>query len=183
MGSGRFDLSGKCAVVIGGTSGLGKAIALGIAGDLAQATRLADDLNNSYPENTIVLVDFLPTIRAAVAIQGRNSSKALVELEAAAPYELSFTLYPVYLRGQAYLYNKQGSAAIAEFQKILDHPGVVQNEPIGALAHLELGRAYALTGDQSKAKAAYLDFLKLWKDADPDIPILKQAKTEYAKLQ
>jgi DNA-binding winged helix-turn-helix (wHTH) protein/tetratricopeptide (TPR) repeat protein len=159
------------------------AIALGIAGDLAQATRLADDLNNSYPENTIVLVDFLPTIRAAIAIQGRNSSKALVELEAAAPYELSFTLYPVYLRGQAYLYNKQGSAAIAEFQKILDHPGVVQNEPIGALAHLELGRAYALTGDQSKAKAAYQDFLKLWKDADPDIPVLKQAKAEYAKLQ
>ena len=105
---------------------------------------------------------------------------------AAAPYELGFiglTLYPVYLRGEAYLAAHQGSAASAEFQKILDHACVVQNGPIGALAHLGLARAYAMQGDTAKAKAAYQDFLTLWKDADPDIPILIAAKAEYAKLQ
>jgi tetratricopeptide (TPR) repeat protein len=92
-------------------------------------------------------------------------------------------LYPVYVRGEAYLAARKGSEAAAEFQKILDHRGIVLNEPIGALAHLQLGRAYTLSGDTAKAKAAYQDFLTLWKDADPDIPILKQAKAEYAKLQ
>jgi hypothetical protein len=89
----------------------------------------------------------------------------------------------VYVRGEAYLVAHQGSGAAAEFQRILDHHGIVVNEPIGALAHLELGRAYAMQGETVKAKAAYQDFLTLWKDADPDIPILKQAKAEYAKLQ
>jgi len=93
------------------------------------------------------------------------------------------SLYPVYVRGEAYLAAHRGSETAAEFQKILDHRGVVINEPIGALAHLGLGRAYALQGDTTKARAAYQDFLTLWKDADPDIPILKQAKAEYAKLQ
>jgi eukaryotic-like serine/threonine-protein kinase len=92
-------------------------------------------------------------------------------------------LYHAYFRGQAYLGLKQGAKAAAEFQKILDHPGLVWNDPIGALAHLQVGRAYAVSGDAVKAKAAYQDFLTLWKDADPDIPILKQAKAEYAKLQ
>ncbi len=92
-------------------------------------------------------------------------------------------LYPFYLRGQAYLLSHQGKAAAAEFQKILDHRGIVLNFPLGALAHLELGRAYALQGDRTKAQAAYQDFLTLWKDADADIPILKEAKAEYAKLQ
>ena len=96
---------------------------------------------------------------------------------------VTFSLYPVYLRGESYLAAKQGGAAAAEFQKICDHPGLVQNEVIGALAHLGLGRAYAQLGDLSKSKAAYQDFLTLWKDADPDIPILKQAKTEFANLQ
>jgi tetratricopeptide (TPR) repeat protein len=91
-------------------------------------------------------------------------------------------LYPVYVRGEAYLAAHRGGEAAAEFQKILDHRGIVLNEPIGALAHLQLGRAYALQGDTAKARAAYQDFLTLWKDADPDIPILKQAKAEYAKL-
>ena len=112
-------------------------------------------------------------------------------LPISAPYELghtnsaiTFALYPVYLRGEAYLEAKQGAAAAAaEFQKILDHPGVVGNEPIGALAHLGLGRSFALTGDGAKAKSAYQDFLALWKNADPDIPILTQAKAEYAKLK
>jgi hypothetical protein len=105
-----------------------------------------------------------------------------VELEIPAYEILTFVLYPVYLRGGAYLAAKQGSAAANEFQKILDHPGVVRNEPIGALAHLGLGRAYVLSGEQGKAKGAYQDFLALWKDADPDVPILKEAKAEYSKL-
>jgi tetratricopeptide (TPR) repeat protein len=92
-------------------------------------------------------------------------------------------LYPVYVRGQAYLAARNGAAAAGEFQKILDHRGIVLNLPLGALAHLQLGRAYALSGDTAKARSAYQDFLTLWKDADPDIPILKEAKAEYAKLQ
>ena len=95
---------------------------------------------------------------------------------------MNFVLYPVYLRGKAYLAAKQGAAAAAEFQKILDHPGVARSEPIGALARLELGRAFALSGDKIKAEAAYQEFLTLWKDADPDIPVLKQAKAEFDKL-
>ena len=91
--------------------------------------------------------------------------------------------YPIFARGLALLAAKQGSAAVEEFQKIVEHPGIVVNEPIGALIHLNLGRAYALQGDTAKARAAYQDFLTLWKDADPDLPILKQAKAEYAKLQ
>ena len=124
-------------------------------------------------------------IDAATALQSGSAHKALEALAPAAPYELGsigLSLYPVYLRGEAYLAAHQGSAAAAEFQKILDHPGVVRNELIGALAHLGLARAYALSGDTVKAKSAYRDFLGLWKDADPDIPILKQAKAEYAKL-
>jgi tetratricopeptide (TPR) repeat protein len=92
-------------------------------------------------------------------------------------------LKPLYLRGEAYLAAHQGSEAVAEFQKILDHRGLVLNEPIGALAHLQLGRAYAMQGDTAKSRAAYKDFLTLWKDADPDIPILLQAKAEYAQLK
>ncbi len=96
---------------------------------------------------------------------------------------MSFGLYPAYLRGEAYLAARQGPAAEVEFQKLLDHPGVVVNEPIGALAHLGLGRAYALAGDNAKAKTAYQDFFALWKNADPDVPILQQAKAEYAELK
>jgi eukaryotic-like serine/threonine-protein kinase len=124
------------------------------------------------------------------ALRSNNTAKAIEALEAAAPYELgipnptfTFSLYPVYLRGTAYLAAHQGSAAVAEFQKILDHPGVAVNEPIGALAHLQLGRAYVLSGERGKSATAYQDFFALWKDADPDIPIYKQAKAEYAKLQ
>jgi len=165
------------------------ALALALAGDSAQATRLAGDLARRFPEDTIVQFNYLPAIRAAAAQGSGSPAKALEALVPAAPYELSltigsadFALCPVYLRGEAFLAAHQGSAAAAEFQKILDHPGVVQNEVIGALAHLGLGRAYALSGDTGKAKAAYQDFLTLWKDADPDIPILIQAKAEYAKL-
>ena len=124
---------------------------------------------------------------------GRKILDFTVEsLEAAAPYELGAskandfvgtTMFPVYVRGEAYLASRQGSKAAAEFQKILDHRGLVLNRPIGALAHLGRGRAYVLQGDTVKAKAAYQDFLKLWKNADPDIPVLRQAKAEYARLQ
>jgi len=166
------------------------AVALAMAGDTARAKRLADDLAERYPEDTIVQFNYLPTIHAAAALRSDGPAEALEALKSAAPYELGwisgsadFNLYPVYLRGEAELAAHHGPAAAAEFQEILDHPGVVQNEPIGALAHLGLGRAYVLSGDTAKAKAAYQDFLALWKDADPDIPIYKQAKAEYAKLQ
>ncbi len=166
------------------------AIALGLAGDSAQATRLAADLAKGFPEDTIVRFDYLPMIHAAAALQSGSATKATEALAPAAPYELgspaqtlSFALYSVYLRGEAYAAAHQGSAAVAEFQKILDHPGVVLNEPIGALAHLGLARAYGLSSDTAKAKSAYQDFFALWKAADPDIPILKEAKAEYAKLK
>jgi len=166
------------------------ATALALGGDSAHATRLARDLGRRFPENTIVQSNYLPTIHAAILIWGGNAGKAIEVLAAAAPYELgsivetlNFVLYPVFLRGEAYLAAKQGTPAAAEFQKILDHPGVVRSEPIGALVRLELGRAYALSGDTGKAKSAYMDFLALWKDADPDLPILKEAKAEYVKLR
>ena len=154
-------------------------------------TKLLDDLGHRFPEDTVVQFNYLPTIKALVMINFGNPAKAIEILEAARPYELgspsnismSLSLYPVYVRGLAYLAAKRGTDAAAEFQKILAHRGIVQIEPIGALAQLGLARAYAMQGDTAKAKAAYQDFLSLWKDADPDVPILKQAKAEYAKLQ
>jgi hypothetical protein len=128
-------------------------------------------------------------IRAQLALNRNDSLKAVEALQVAGPYELGIgstinsSLYPVYVHGEAYLAAHQGNEAAVEFQKILDHRGIVINELIGALAHLQIGRAYAMRADTTKAKAAYQDFLTLWKDADPDIPILKQAKAEYAKLQ
>jgi hypothetical protein len=165
-------------------------LALAYTGDESQG--LADNFNESFPENTVVQFNYLPTLRAKLALNHANPQQALDALEVAAPYELGLpTLwfynwpnsYPVYVRGEAYLAALRGSEAAAEFQKILGHRGIVLNEPIGALAHLQLGRAYALQGDTAKARAAYQDFLTLWKDADPDIPILDEAKAEYAKLQ
>jgi len=165
-------------------------LALAYAGDGSQ--ELADRFNANFPENTVVQFNYLPTLRAKLALSHANPEQALVDLEVAAPYELGSpaswfynwpNLYPVYVRGEAYLAAHKGSEAAAEFQKILDHRGIVLNEPIGALAHLQLGRAYAMQGDGAKARAAYQDFLTLWKDADPDIPILIAAKAEYAKLQ
>jgi hypothetical protein len=153
---------------------------------------LMGDLRKRFPEDTIVQFNYLPTLRAKHAVSRRNPSEAIESLRAATPYELGQTtfstpgwtaLYPVFVRGEAYLAAHQGSEAAAEFQKILDHSGIVLNQPIGALAHLGLARAYMLQGNTVKARAAYQDFLTLWKDADPDIPILKQAKAEYAKLQ
>jgi eukaryotic-like serine/threonine-protein kinase len=168
------------------------ALAWVYAGDDERAQKLTDDLGQRFPEATIVQFNYLPTLRAKLAVSKGNASEARETLRAALPYELERTtyssygwtsLYPVYVRGEAHLAGHQGSEAAAEFQKILDHRGIVLNEPIGALAHLQIGRAYAMQGDTAKAKAAYQDFLTLWKDADPDIPILIAAKAEYAKLQ
>jgi serine/threonine protein kinase/tetratricopeptide (TPR) repeat protein len=166
------------------------ALALARAGETARARAISEEMAKNYPSRTVLKVYWLPTIRAAMELNANNSAQALVFLEAAAPYELGEpdqlqlgTMYPAFIRGQAQLMAHNGPAAAAEFQKFLDHRGLVINFPLGALARLGLARAYALSGDTAKAKSAYQDFLTLWKDADPDIPILKEAKTEYAKLQ
>jgi tetratricopeptide (TPR) repeat protein len=159
-------------------------LALAFAGDV-RALALSNDLAKRFPQNTVVQFNYLPTIRAQVALSGKNASEAIEALQTAAPYELGEDggLYPVYVRGQAFLAARHGTEAGAEFQKILDHRGVVVNGPIGALARLQIGRAYASQGDTAKAKAAYQDFLTLWKEADPGIPILIAAEAEYAKLK
>ena len=157
--------------------------ALALSGNSSQAQLVAADLNKRFPEDTIVQQIFLPLIRAQIALNNHDPSTAIQVLRTSVAYELGSALYPAYVRGLAYLAANQGVEAGVEFQKILDHRGVVVNDPIGALAHLGLARAYALRGDTAKAKAAYQDFLTLWKDADPDIPILIAAKSEYAKLQ
>jgi len=168
----------------------GATIALALAGDAAQAQKLTDDLAGRFPEDTQVQFNYLPALRAQLALGSNDSGMAIRTLETAAPYELGIpiqsgfapALYPVYVRGEAYLTAHQGNQAAGEFQKILDHRSVVFNELIGALAHLGLARAYTLQGDGAKARAAYDDFFALWKNADSEVPILKQAKAEYAKL-
>jgi len=166
------------------------ALALARIGETARAEKLVKGLEKSYPTNTVLRLYRLPSIKAALELNKAHSSQALVLLEVASPYELGEpspsplgTLYPAYLRGQTYLLAHNGAAAAAEFQKLLDRPGIALNFPLGVLAHLQIGRAYAIAGDTGKAKSAYQEFLTLWKDADLDIPILKQAKAEYAKLQ
>ena len=165
------------------------ATVLGLSGDSAKATRLADDLEHRSPESTSMKFLYLPMIRGAVATKSGDAARAVPAFEASAPYELGsawmccIRLYPAYLRGQAYLKAHQGGPAAAEFQKIIDHYGMIQNEPIGSLARLGLGWAYAIAGESERARTAYQDFFALWKDADRDVTILKQAKAEYAKLQ
>jgi serine/threonine protein kinase/tetratricopeptide (TPR) repeat protein len=160
-------------------------------GDAGQARKMADDLARQFPLNTIINRYWLPAIEASIDITQKNPAKAIDRLRTAAQYEMGTpapqfgvggSLYPAYVRGQAYLALGQGTDAVVEFQKFLDHRGVALNSPLGALARLQLGRAYALAGDKPKARHAYLEFLELWKDADSDIPVLKQAKDEYAKL-
>jgi tetratricopeptide (TPR) repeat protein len=163
----------------------GVALALAFARDGRVAEARADHLAEQFPEDTAVQYCYLPTIRALLALVRGDSSKAIEALRPAAPYELGAAggLYPPYARGQVYLAAGEGTEAVVEFQKVSDQPGVVQNDPIGALVHLGLARAYALQGDMVKSRASYQHFFALWKDADPDIPILKEAKAEYAKLQ
>ncbi len=170
------------------------ALALARAGDTARAQKLAAELDKTFPLDTLVQRYWLPTIRAAVALENKDPKRAVELLKVAStielgqPAQVNVFLCPVYLRGEAYLMLHDGSAATAEFQKFVDHYGLVANFPWGALARLGLARAYALDAAKDpaardKARAAYQSFLTLWKDADPDIPIYQQAKAEYAKLQ
>jgi len=161
------------------------ALALGLAEDATRAQALADDLTKRFPEGTVVQFNYLPVLHAQAALSRNDAPKAIELLKTAAPFELGNVgyLYPVYVRGQAYLLNHQGKEAVTELMKIIEHRGIVFNEPIGALAHLQIGRAYAMQGETAKARSAYQDFLSLWREADSDIPILMAAKAEYAKLQ
>ncbi|MGA8762109.1 MAG: protein kinase [Candidatus Sulfotelmatobacter sp.] len=163
------------------------ALALAQIGDDREAQKIVARLNDDFPHDTFLQQYWLPSIRATIEVSHGNPSKAIELLQVARPYELggfgSAPLIPAFVCGQAFLQQKNGQAAAAEFQKVLDHSGIVLNWPFGALARLQLGRAYILAGDPAKARAAYQDFFALWKDADPGIPILKQAKAEFAKLQ
>jgi DNA-binding winged helix-turn-helix (wHTH) protein/tetratricopeptide (TPR) repeat protein len=170
----------------------GAAFALALSGDYSRSQALTNDLVDRFPEDTTVRFSYAPTLWAVLALKHSEPLRAIELLQTAIPYEFgiapgilydSGNFYAVYVRGESYLATHQNREAAGEFQKIVDHRGIVLSDPIGALAHLDLGRAYAIGGDTAKAKGAYQDFLTLWKDADADIPILKRAKAEYAKLQ
>jgi len=170
----------------------GAAFVLAKSGDSSLSETLANDLDTRFPEDTLVRFNYLPTLRALLALDNRSPSRAIELLQVAGPYEMGFSadsvvffgaLYPVYVRGEAYLAEHRGAEAAAEFQKIIDHRGIVLSDPIGAMAYLQSGRAYGLAGDIQKAKASYQGFLESWKNADPDIPVLKEARGEYVKLR
>ena len=173
----------------------GPAFALALLRDSAQAHKIEAELEKRYPEDTSVQFSYLPALRALEALNQGDPAKALEMTQAAAPYDLAvpgtayFTgasffgaLYPVYVRGLAYSRMGRHREAAAEFQKILDHPGIMLNDPIGPMARLQLARALSASGDRAKSAAAYKDLLALWKDADPDIPVVQEAKAESAKL-
>ena len=164
------------------------AIALALTGDSVKTDHLMAELNRRFPEDTTVQLNYLPVIRAAAVLQ-HNPAAALQAIAPAQRYELGFVAnganfngYPIYFRAEALLANGQGALAATAFQKILDHPGVVMNSPIAALAYVGLARAYVLMGDKAKARAAYRNFVALWRDADPEIPIYREAKVEYADV-
>jgi len=166
------------------------ALTLARIGETARAKALVDDLEKNYGSNSVLKLYWLPTVKAAIELSKGDSAQVFRILEAAAPYELGSppplqvgTLYPAYLRGQAYLLAHNGNAAAAEFQKLLDHSGIVVNFVTASVSHLQIARAFAMAGDAAKAKAAYQGFVSSWREADPDIPILKEAKAEFAKLQ
>ena len=170
----------------------GVALAVTYSGDLNQARRLIEDFAARFPDDTVVKCNYLPTLNARLALLQNNPLHAIEILTPTQSCELGLpvysyynwlNLYPAYVRGEAYLASNQGKDAAAEFEKVASHRGITLNEPIGALAHLQLGRAYSLAGDATKSRAHYQDFFALWKTADPDIPVLKQAHAEYAKLQ
>jgi serine/threonine protein kinase/Tfp pilus assembly protein PilF len=170
----------------------GAAFALAVSGDDAGSQTLANDLEKRFPEDTCVRFTYLPIHRALLALNRGESSSAIEQLQVAAPYDLAIpcswfgffgNLYAPYVRGEAYLAAQRYAEAAAEFQKILDHPGIVFTDPVRVAARLQLGRTFSSAGDRTKAKAAYQDFLTLWKNADPDIPVLTQAQAEYVKLQ
>ena len=163
------------------------ALTLAEVGDLPEARNTANKLAAEFPLDTMLQTYWLPSIRARILLRGNDAARALEQLQASSWCELGgtsspSTMYPVYVRGEAYLQLGQGSSAAREFQKFLDHPGITVNFPLGALAHLQLGRAYAVSGERERARSEYQNFFALWKGADPDIAILKQAQAEYAKL-
>src|SRR5262249_19351972 len=167
------------------------AIALARAGHAQEAEQLADEVDKLNPQNTQIQHYWLPTARAAIYLNRKEPQKAVEILRNTADLELGLIyptievnglLYPVFLRGEALLLLNREKEALVEFQKFSDHRTIVLNNPLGALAKLQMGRAYAMQGDATRSRAAYEDFLKLWKDADPDIPVLQQAKAEFAKL-
>jgi len=168
-------------------------LALALSGDSSQSQPLADDLETRFPEDTFARFTYVPVLRALSALEHGTPADSVERLHIALPYELAVNglnfvhfylggLHSAYVRGEAFVAAHRYPEAVAEFHKILGHRGIVGVDPIGALAHLQLGRAFVLSGDQIKARAAYQDFLSLWKEADPDIPILTQAQAEYAKL-
>ena len=171
----------------------GVALASVLAGDSAKAGAIADEMEKRFSEDSSVKFNYLPTIRAILALNRAEAKNSLETLQVATPHELGIpasavsglfgALYPVYFRGQAYLAAKEPAKAALEFQKIIDHRGIVVSDPIGAMAPLQLERAYASSGELTKARSEYHDFLVLWKDADRDIPVLRQAEAEYARLQ
>jgi tetratricopeptide (TPR) repeat protein len=165
------------------------AFTLARAGDNTRAKTLAVEVEKNYPTDIFIKVYWLPAINAAIELDRGNTSQALKDLEVARPYELGGAgtfinyIYPAYLRGQALLLAHNADGAAAAFQKLLDHRGIVLNFVTGALVHLQLARAYVMAGDTAEAKTAYQDFLDLWKDADSDISVLSQARSEYANLR
>jgi tetratricopeptide (TPR) repeat protein len=167
--------------------------ALALSGDFSRSEALAGDLEKRFPEDTFVKFTYAPVLRASAALGRGKPADSVERLEIALRYEVAANgldfnhfylggLHSAYVRGEAFVAARRYAEATAEFQKILDHRGIVGTDPIGALAYLQLGRAFALSGNTAKAKAAYQAFLALWKDADPVIPVLKSAKAEYAKL-
>jgi len=168
----------KEALMLGG-------VALALCGETSQAQSIAGELVKRYPKDTLVNSVWLPTIQAALEINRGNTEQAIQLLQAAQRFEMEWLgrAWPVYVRGLAYLRGGAGAEAMAEFQKIIDHRGVVPIYAAYPLAHLGLARAAVLSGDTAKSRKAYEDFFAFWKDADPDIPILQQAKQEYDKLK
>ncbi|HEV2115852.1 MAG TPA: protein kinase [Terriglobales bacterium] len=161
------------------------AVALAMSGEASRAQAITEELTRRFPSDTLLRAVSIPTVDALIAMNGKTPKDAIERLQSATPYELGTAqaLLPIYIRGLAYLQAKRGTEAAAEFQKIVDHRGIAPVGPEHSLAKLGLGRAYVMTGDTAKARAAYQDFFALWKDGDPDVPILKEAKAEYAKLQ
>jgi ATP/maltotriose-dependent transcriptional regulator MalT len=186
--SARSHASAALASTPGQAAKVLAALSLAEARDVARSEAIAAELNREFPNATLLNNIWLPTIRAKVSMSRGDPSHAIKLLEVTLPYDLSESpplpfLYPAYVRGQAYLRAQQPDAAAKEFQKILDHKGIAGASPVEAVARIGLARARAVSGDKTGARTAYQDFFALWKDADPDIPILKQAKAEYAKLQ
>ena len=190
----QTDAGAALSLFRGRDADYGPAFALALLDDSGQAQRIAAELEKRYPEDTCVLFSYLPALKALDALNQGDAAKALEMTQAAAPYDLAVpgtaylaaffgALYPVYVRGLAYSRMGRHREAAVEFQKILDHPGITLNDPIGPMARLQLARALAASGDRPRSAAVYKDLLTVWKDADPDIPVVQEARAESAKQQ